>query len=382
LAEHAVRCLALIGGEVALQAVDAFALKYRSKMKNVGRAAVEAFDEAAQTAGVSPEELGDQVVPLLGFPMGGGPRILTCGETEIHTTIGPDLKLRYFNATKNKPAKTLPTACGKELKTEMKDVAANLRDVAKNQASRLENLLVRQRRWPATRWAELFLQHPILRPFAWRLVWGHFDGGELKATFRPLEDGSLSTVDEDEYPPPTGGEVGIIHPLEVDEDVRRAWLEHLADYEVAPPFGQMDRPVVAVPDGEKSAKSYAGVSGTDLAALTFRSRAERRGWRRGSVNDGGSVASFIKHFPAAGVDCILFLEGYFIGVGMDDQVKLEDARFAKHGSYDTDSYGYGEPARDDDDRVLPLGDVPPLPYSESIGDLHHLAGKADIEGDE
>ena len=382
LAEYAVQALALVGTDVALQAVDAASLKYRSKMKNVGRAAVEAFDAAANAAGVTPEELGDRVVPLLGLPPDGSPRLIACGDATFAATVGPDLKLRFINTATNKPAKTLPKSCGPEVLAEMKDSAANLRDVAKNQTIRLENLLVRQRRWPAARWAELFLKHPVLRPFAWRLVWGHFEGGALRQTFRPLEDGTLTDTADEAVALPAAGEVGMVHPLELPEADRRAWAEHLADYEVEPPFAQMDRPVVYVAEADKLLKHSDGAEGSEVNAMTLRSRTERRGWRRGSVMDGGMVASFIKTFPAAGVDCLLGVDGYFMGVGPDDSVKLEAARFVRHGSYDVGSYSYDEPADDKDPRVVPLGEVPAIAYSEAIADLAAIAGKrAAGEGD-
>jgi hypothetical protein len=376
LAEHAVRALALVGSDVALQAVDAFALKYRSKMKNVGRAAVEAFDAAAEAAGVTPEELGDRVVPYLGFPAEGSPRVLNCGTTTIEASIGPDLKLRFRNVEKNKLVKTLPAACGAEAKKEFKEVAANLRDVVKNQTTRLENLLVRQRRWPPERWEQLFLKHPILRPFAWKLVWGTFDGSTLAMTFRPLEDGTLTDNDDEPVELPTAGEIGMVHPLEIDEETRRAWLEHLADYEISPPFRQLDREIVAPDESTAAKKQYDGVDGTTLGALTFRNRAEKRGWRRGSVNDGGGVWHYVKTFPASGVDVFLGLDDFFIGVGPDDQVGLGKALFVKADSVKTGSYTYDEPKNDDDPRLVPLGDVPPIAYSEAVADLHFIAGKA------
>ena len=59
-------------------AVDALAIRYRSKYKNIGKAAGEAFAEAARSRGLTVEELGDLVVPWLGFE----PGTAHCGHTK------------------------------------------------------------------------------------------------------------------------------------------------------------------------------------------------------------------------------------------------------------------------------------------------------------
>src|SRR5262249_29210837 len=70
LAEYAAQALALLGSDAALLALDAMAIRYRSKNKNIGKAASEAFADAAHARGLTVEELGDLVVPWLGFQPG------------------------------------------------------------------------------------------------------------------------------------------------------------------------------------------------------------------------------------------------------------------------------------------------------------------------
>jgi len=67
MAEYAVEALFLLGTDAALRTIDALAIRYRAKNKNVGRAAVGAFAAAALNLGITPDELGDRVVPWLGF---------------------------------------------------------------------------------------------------------------------------------------------------------------------------------------------------------------------------------------------------------------------------------------------------------------------------
>jgi hypothetical protein len=269
LAEYAAQALALQGGDVALCAVDALSIRYRSKQKNIGKAAGEAFAEAAERLGISVEELGDRVVPWLGFEP-GKPRLLGTGDKQIEVRIAPDFKLAFRDVAKRKPVKSLPAWVPAAEKNEFKDLAATLREVVKGQLARLENLMVRQFRWPVDRWRELYLAHPLLFPFACRLTWGQYDAeGRLRGTFRALEDQTLTNERDGSVDLAADASIGIVHPLELSPEQRQAWMTHLADYEVTPPFLQMERPVVYPAEDEKTLKMSSRYRGTDLNGMTF-----------------------------------------------------------------------------------------------------------------
>ena len=302
LAEYAVQALALLGTDAALLAVDAMAIRYRSKNKNIGKAASDAFAEAAQARGLTVEELGDLVVPWLGFEA-GKPRILDAGKAKIEARITDDFKFAFRDLATNKKVAKLPDSVSPDVKSEFKELSAGLKEAVKSQLLRMETLMVRQFRWPAARWQELYLQHPLLLPFAQRLVWAAYEkDGKLAGTFRALEDRSLTTAADENYSLPSESQAGIVHPLELAPEARQAWLKHLADYDVVPPFAQLERPVVTVKPEQASTKFGVEVAGTELNAMTFKGRAERLGWTRGSVCDAGGINFYLKRFPAAGVD--------------------------------------------------------------------------------
>jgi hypothetical protein len=375
MAEYAVQALALVGTDAALLALDAMSMRFRSKNKNVGQAAVDAFAAAAERLGITPDELGDRVVPWLGFEPGKA-RVIDCGDRRFEVRIGTDCKLKLVDLEKNKPVASLPKNAPKEVQTALKEQAATLREVVKAQLLRLENLMVRQHRWPVGRWRELFLTHPVLLPFAVRLVWGAYDtSGKLGDTFRALEDRSLTDVQDNAFTLPATGSVGIVHPLELGEDVRESWRAHLADYEIQPPFPQLERPVVHVQAEQRGVKMDRSVSGTTLNGMTFRGRAERLGWRRGAVADAGSVTSYCKSFPLANLDVFVDLDGMFMGMDLEQEVTLRQVYFVRGGSVHTGSYTYDEPDDDKDPRLVPFGEVPPIVFSEAIGDLGKIAGQ-------
>ncbi len=375
MAEYAVQALALLGSDVSLTTLDALAIRYRSKNKNIGQAAVEAFAAAAERLGITPDELGDRVVPWLGFSPNQS-RLIDCGGRKIEASIGANFKLKFRDVEKNKAVASLPKTAAKEVLDEFKGLGATLREVVKAQTLRLENLMVRQYRWPSARWVELFLAHPLLKPFGQRLIWGASDSaGECLGTFRTLDDGSLTDASDDPFVLPENSFVGMIHPLELDEATLKAWRTHLADYEVVPPFPQLERPVVRVGDDQRTIKIWTELAGTSVNGLTFKGRADKLGWSRGSVTDGGGIDSYRKSFAAAGVDAFLDLEGFYIGIDMTSEIKLGNVYFVKANSVKVGSYTYDNPSGQDDARLIPFGAVPPVVFSEILGDLGKISGK-------
>ena len=163
LAEYAAQALALLGTEAALMVVDSLSVRFRSKNKNIGQAAADAFAAAAEARGVTVEELGDLVVPWLGFEA-GKPRIIETTKGSVEARIDSAMKLVFRDVKTGKAMSKLAGASA-EVQAEFKMLAGTLKEAVKAQLLRIETLLVRQFRWPVARWRELYLTHPLLRPF-------------------------------------------------------------------------------------------------------------------------------------------------------------------------------------------------------------------------
>lgn len=382
MAEYAAQALAAVGTDEALMLVDDLAARYASKNRNVGAAAAAAFASAAHLRGISVDELGDGVVPWLGF-VPGARRLVDSGSRQIEIKVGLDGKVRFLDRTNAKRLKGLPSGVDPEVKSEIKALAASLRTAMKAQRHRHERMLVTQRRWPCARWLELYPDHPVLAAFAVTLVWGGYGtDGALRCTFRMLEDRSFTDADDEEVNLGSIQAVGLVHPLELDEPQIAAWNAHLSDHEVDPPFPQLDRPVHPLTDADRDLRQLDIVDGTEISAGTFRGRAERRGWHRGSVVDAGGVTSYRRTFPAAGIDVFLMLDDLFIGIEPTDAIHLRQAYFVSGGSVQTGSYVYDEPENANDDRVLAFSDVPAIVYSETVADLKLIAGADATEDDD
>lgn len=372
MAERITPALALLGSDLALMLLDDLQQRYATKVRNVGSAARYAFTAAAEARGVSPDELGDRVVPTLGFTV-GELRTVQAGPRSVELRLGEDGTLQLRDPVTGKPLAKLPAGASKELKDELKETAAQLRTVLKSQASRHERMLVTERTWTVAAWRQAYLNHALLRTFAIRLVWRALAAdGALLHTFRLLPDGSLTDPHDEEPSLDQAATVSLAHPLHLHPDTLQAWRTHLHEHDLTPPFTQLDRPVRAVPADRRADRSLGITDKQQVASGTLRGRADRRGWTRGSVVDGGAVLTLRRAFPAAGVEVYLDLEGLFASMDPMDNVTLGRARFVPSGVVTVGSYAYDDPVRDADPRVLPLGEVPAIVYSEVVGDLEAL----------
>ena len=369
LAEYAAQAISLLPGNEPLMVLDSLSNRYRSKFKNVGRACSEAFMAAATARGITPDELADMVVPDFGFDAEGIRRFDWDGGG-ISAELGADFKLSWFDPETEKSWKSLPANAPDGVKEEVKSVTKLIRETVKAQTARLEMSLVRQRRWPVARWKELFENHPLLRSFASGLVWGVYDAqGHLLRTFRRYANGILAdTSGAVEELPETDSAIGMIHPLELTAESLVSWRGHLARLKVKQPFAQLERAVETMDPLHGNRKSINLTESKTLSAGTFRSRAEKRGWTRGSVIDAGGISSYYKLYPGAGVEVNLPTDGLYIGCDPMDSITLSAAYFVTAGTVERGSYMYNEPAPDDP-RVLRFDQVPAVVFSETLGDL-------------
>lgn len=379
LAEYAAQGISLLGSNEALMVLDTLASRYRSKFRNVGAAAAAAFQSAAQARGISPDELGDLVVPSLDFNEDGQRRFEWDGGAAL-AELTMDLKLEWSDPDSEKSWKALPASASDAVKAEVKELGKLLRETGKAQALRLEQALVKQRRWPVASWQELYEKHPLLRAYATRLVWGVYTAeGTFQRAFRRYPNGILADAAGAMEELPEGeARIGLLHPLELDDAALTAWQAHLARFKVQPPFPQLDRPVERLEPNLHNRRVLSLTEGREISYGTFRSRAEKRGWGRGSVVDAGGISSYYKLFPGAGVEVSLETGDMYVGMDPMETLTLGPARFCTAGSIQRGSYVYDEPA-ENDPRLLTFGEVPPVVYSETVSDLKAIIAQKEAE---
>ncbi len=244
----------------------------------------------------------------------------------------------------------------KQLKKQLKTVAAG-------QKLRLEQALIAGRYWQAAGWKELFVKNPVMHQFAAGLIWGVYEDGRLKATFRYMEDGSFNTREEEPFAFPEQGTIGLVHPVELSEEERAAWAEQLSDYEITQPVEQLARTIFRPTEEEQSRMELSRFKGNVVNALSLSGKLTRFGWNKGPVGDNGEYDTFYREDGKTGVR--LFFSGCGI-TGENTEVVVYDAVFYRPDT-DTDQKG-GE------ENGVP-GEVSPRYFSEIVLQLVQAAGK-------
>ncbi len=385
LGAKAVQTLALIGTDLAFTEVSDLAR--HAKTWQIQQAARAAFAEAASRHNLSQEELADRIAPRLGFNE-QGEQTFDFGPRQFTARLGFDLTIHL----KNNNGKRLTLLPRPNTHDDAVKVAAaqsawqvlkkHLAPAIKIQAERLENALSTQRAWSVASWRELFLRHPLLRAFAVNLVWGVLTADSVRyaTIFRPLEDGSLTTADDEACVLPAEGLIRLVHPIELDEGTRSAWLQHLADYEVTPPFPQLNRPVALVSPEECAALWWDKYQGYLMNGAALKGRYMKAGWERGPVQDAGAYYTIWKAFPAAGVQAVLETAGMSVGYEQEFSTAIKRLAFARVDTSKRGSYVYDD-LKDQDERLIKLGDVPPIIFSEIAADVQTFAAAGEYTED-
>lgn len=385
MAAKAVAAMALIESDLALAEINNLA--ERAKHSQMKAAAKKALTDAAAQRNISLEELADLIVPALDFDE-RGERVFDYGSRQFTVHLRLDQTIQLADSA-GKRLTTLPKPGARDDESKAKAALAawsllkkQVPQVVKMQTERLENALITQRGWSIARWQALFLNHPVLRSFAITLVWGIVTPGqvEYQTIFRPLEDGSLTDAEDTAVTLPSEGIIRVAHPVELDEEARGAWLQHLADYEVTPPFPQLNRSLVRVSPQEGTALRWEKYQGYLMNGAALKGRYTKAGWERGSVQDGGVYHTIWKAFPAAGIQAVLETAGLAVGNEQGVTTAIKRLAFARIDTIKRGSYVYDD-LKEQDERIIPLGNVPPIVFSEIAADVQSFAAAGEYSKD-
>lgn len=399
IAAEAVRALALNGSPEALVLVDQMSRKF--KFRQIKNAAGEALSHAASALGISREALEDRIVPNLGLDA-QGERVFDYGVRRFTVRLSPALEIEIYDGNgkllKNMPSpgkQDDPEKAG-QASEEFKQMKKQLKTVVQNQKLRLEQALSTARLWKAQDWKKLFVENPIMHRFAAGLIWGVYEGGVLKETFRYMEDGSFNTADEEEYVFPEGGflkdasaeqplenggaeesgiqeesgvpeesirqerMIGLVHPLELSKEELSAWKTQLEDYETAQPFEQLNRPVYGMTEEEKEEGVLGRFHDTLINGLSLSGRLLGMGWSRGEIMDAGFFESYYRKDGVMGAE--LTFSGSSVGCE-NDEVTVYDLYFYRQSDRMPETGAYALLSKENRCRIK---DVSPRYFSEVV----------------
>lgn len=357
--------LAAMGSDVALMLLHGIAQKVKSKPLQLKAQA--RLEHLALSLGLSAEELADRLVPDLGLD-DSGTLLLDFGARQFRVGFDEHLKPRVYDAhgalLKDLPGvlKSDDQALANDASARYKALKKDVRTLASQQLWRLEQAMVRQRRWSAAAFRRCFVEHPLLRHLARRLLWGRYEQDQLIECLRVAEDLSYADSRDDLLTLADDAEVGIVHPLELSPADAAAFGQIYADYEILQPFAQLGREVWRLSAEQAAGNEYAGCAGRKVATVGVFAL-ESRGWERDGDDSGGMVGGLRRELGSDLVVELSFEPGYVVGSPRSEPEQTLHA-LQLHRS---NRWG-AEPG-------VRWSDVNPVLVSEVLRDVERLAAK-------
>ena len=367
-AAQGLEVLAGIGSVSALMQLHRIA--QQPHFRSLKAKAKEKLAEVASSVDLTHDQLMDRLVPHLGLDADGS-TVIDYGSRSF--TVGFDEQLRpYVLDQDGRRRKDLPTPGVKDdpvrAPAERRRFVAlkkEVRKVAAEQTRRLEAAMTNRRPWTAAEFQELFVDHPLSRHLARRLVWTADSASGTDGTaFRIAEDRSLADVDDTLLTLPAGAVVRLAHPLLLGTALA-AWSELFADYEILQPFPQLGRPLHRLTAEEAAGTGFGRFEGPTVAVGKVLGL-QRRGWDRGEPGDGG-VETWVSRRVA---------DDRYLVVALDPGIQAGDVTM--HGDQTLTRIWLGDSPTDyweGRTRELTLGHLDPVTASELIADLTELVTK-------
>ncbi|EHK3036137.1 WGR and DUF4132 domain-containing protein [Escherichia fergusonii] len=336
--------LAAIGSDIALMQLNGIAQKL--KFKALQERAKEKIADIAESRELTVAELEDRLAPDLGLDDNGsllldfGPRQFTVSFDE---TLKPFVRDVSGSRLKDlpKPNKSDDESQANDAVNRYKLLKKDARTVAAQQVARLESAMCLRRRWSPENFQLFLVEHPLVRHLTRRLIWGVYSAeNQLLACFRVAEDNSYSTADDDLFTLPEGDiSIGIPHVLEISPTDAAAFGQLFADYELLPPFRQLDRNSYALTEAERNASELTRWTGRKCPSGRVMGLANK-GWIKGTPQDAGWIGWMIK--PLGRWSLIMEIDEGF-AVGMSPAELSAEQLLSKLWLWEgkAESYGWG-----------------------------------------
>lgn len=352
-------------------------MKAKITNRNVSKQIAKALDAAAGRRGSSPSELLELAIPTEGLDADGRSETPIDDVVAVHS-IAPDggASLAWRSADgieRATPPKRLVEEHPAEVR-RVKDRAKDLRKALSIERGRIEDLFVEDRAWDLTTWRTRYVEHPVTGSFGRRLVWQLVDAGTgPTTTVMPAEDGGYVAADGTAVVPADGASVRLWHPIDAAEADVAAWRGAILERRIRQPFKQAFREVYVRTPAEEQTDTYSNrFAGHILLYGQARALMTARRWASNFLGpfDGGDAGLAKKEFPSHRIRAEFYHDALYDEMERGGDVEhctTDQVRFLPMGR------GPGAP--------LPLRDVPPIVFSETMRDVDLFVGVTSIGAD-
>lgn len=357
----------------------------RAKNATVRRYIERTLIHAAESQGISRDELDDLAVPLLGLT-GIGTRDQAFGTYVANLSIKSSTSTELvWQTPTGKTQKTVPKAVKDEYPDAVKALKTDAKSLGKavqGQRERLERAMLYPRVWAYRQWKERMLDHPLMGWLSRRLIWSVRDKDNAIVA-AAWHDGQLVTSDDRpakevvKFGKQT--ELGLWHPIDATQDTVCAWRDWMMRHEVTQPFKQAYREVYLLTDAERQSRVYSNRYAAHIIRQhQFTALCQARGWSYQLMGNWDCDSTPTLKIP--GWD---LLAEFWINHPGDGEV-------SEHGIFmlmATDQVlffdaPHSEPIHSDGEcQPIALDQVPPRVFSEVMRDVDLFVGVASVGND-
>jgi hypothetical protein len=259
---------------------------------DVKKRAEQALDAVSGARGLDRDQLADRAAPTLGLDE-RGETILDFGARKFTAVLaGSDVVVRDesggSHGTLPRVSKDDDAKLAAAAQETWRALKLDAQEAFRAQTRRFEHALRTQRRWPRADVHDVLVRKRILLDLARRLVFSALEGTTPLFRFRITEDGTFADASDRPIDLARASHVVLAHPLDLDDEERARWGQHLADYELLQPFPQMGRETFVLDERAKSSPTTSSFGHTEVdPARLF--ALEMRGWTH--FNDAFTISA-------------------------------------------------------------------------------------------
>ena len=277
---HLLHMYKIAGTNTALMILKNLSKKLPKKALRVY--AHNMLQQIAQTRNLTDAELEDRMIPSCGLDHMGH-YTFDYGARTFSLAFADDLRPVLHDNARQKMIKNLPKPNKKDdlqLATQARETFKFMKNLLKttfaHQIPRLERCMVTEHSWTAKDFQEFLLNHPLMCHIAHRLLWGvRTKNNAISTCFRADEDNNLVDAEDEPFTLPDDAYVSIVHPLDLTEELRTTWGTIFADYEIIPPFPQLNRHIYTLGDDERERDVFTRWGDLKAPGTTLRKFAKR-----------------------------------------------------------------------------------------------------------
>ena len=359
---QACAILGLMGTEAAAWSLDKIIKLNDAKQNLMLQEAETAFASIADHLDLTALELQERMLPDFGFT--GITQTFTENDMSYTRFIDSSLLFAYKNE-KGKQIKSISKASA-EFKNKQKESNALLKTVVKQFSQSLNRDLVTQKFWINEDWQAFFLKHPVAFAFAQNCVWQ-----DENTYFIANSNGDLVNDQGAAVTLTAQSHISLAHPIQMGLENIQKWINYLQDNGLSSPFNQLSRNLHGPSEDDYHSTLGYSFEHHPVLVRKFKYRARKSGWRTGLVLSG-EVVTYQKTFAADNIDVFIETRGLPVREGHENTMNTGRFYFVPMGSVQTRSYAQNMPYSEQDSRLIPFSEVPPIVFSETIVDLINM----------